>query len=115
MMHIIGIICILGVDIFLFKNIEFGFKKLVVRAFITICMTIILLTNYYLKMIPDEILYCLWYIIGYTATSCAFQIFLIMKSKNDNKDEFVEREREQELEDHEKEENSQEKEEVKPQ
>jgi hypothetical protein len=90
---IVGIIYILGTyffDILLFKNIEFGFKKLVVRAFTTIFIILVLLTNYYLKMIPDEILYFLWYIIGYAVTSCAFQIFLIMKNKNDNNNEFVE-------------------------
>jgi hypothetical protein len=100
-------------DIFLFKNIEFGFKKLVVRGFITIFTISTLLANYYLKIIPDEVMYCFWYWVGYFATSCMFQIFLIIKSKNDNKDEFVKEEPQKE--EPEKEENSQQKEEVKPQ
>ena len=68
-------------DTLLFKNIEFGYKKLAVRGFSVILMISILLINYCFKLLPDELLFGLWYVIGYCLTSCFFQIYLILKSK----------------------------------
>jgi hypothetical protein len=104
-------------DIFLFKNVEFGLKKLVVRGFITIFTTTILLANYYLKIVPDEVIYCFWYWVGYFATSCMFQTFFLLKSKNDNKEEIIEEKPQEEVQQEEQKEEPQEEqdEEVKPQ
>jgi hypothetical protein len=67
-------------DTLLCKNIEFGYKKLAVRGFAVILLSSVLLINYYFKLLPDELIFCSWYIIGYCLTSCFFQIFLIWKS-----------------------------------
>ena len=78
-------------DTLLFKNVEFGYKKLAVRGVMTILMTVILSINYYFKLLPDELMFCLWYIIGYCLTSCFFQAYSIWKSNDQpnepNKDE----------------------------
>ena len=68
-------------DVLLFKSVEFGYKKFAVRGFSVILMISILVINYYFKLLPDELLFCLWYIVGYCLTSCFFQIYLILKSK----------------------------------
>lgn len=69
-------------DTILFKNVEFGYKKLAVRGFSSVFMISLLTMNYKFKMLPDELMYCLWYPIGYCVTSCFFQILLIHKSTN---------------------------------
>ena len=71
-------------DILLCKNVEFGYKKLAVRGLAVFFLGSMLLINYCFKLLPDELIFCLWYIIGYCLTSCFFQIFLILKSKNQN-------------------------------
>ena len=77
-------------DILLCKNVEFGYKKLVVRGFSVIFISLLLVINYCFKLMPDELTFCLWYIIGYCLTSCFFQIFLILKSnKQDNKQDSI--------------------------
>jgi hypothetical protein len=78
--YIFGTYCF---DTLLFKNIEFGYKKFAVRAFAVILAMSILVINYCFKLIPDELIFCLWYIVGYCLTSCFFQILLIFKSKQD--------------------------------
>ena len=64
------------------KHIEFGYKKLFIRAFIIIIITPVLILNNYFHFFPDDLILCIWYIFGYMLTSCIFQIFLIMKSNN---------------------------------
>ena len=64
-------------DTLLFKNVEFGYKKLAVRGFSTTLLILMLVINYCFKLCPDELLFCLWYIIGYCVTSCMFQAYLI--------------------------------------
>jgi hypothetical protein len=76
-------------DTLLFKNVEFGYKKLAVRGVSSVLMISLLTMNYKFKMLPDELMYCLWYPIGYCVTSCFFQIFLIYKSTNATKTESV--------------------------
>ena len=66
------------------KNIEFGYKKLAIRGVSVFVLSSVLLINYCFKLLPDELTFCLWYIIGYCLTSCFFQIFLILKSKKQN-------------------------------
>jgi hypothetical protein len=68
-------------DILLCKNLEFGYKKLAVRALAVFFTASVLLINYCFKLVPDELTFCLWYIIGYSLISCFFQIFFILKSK----------------------------------
>jgi hypothetical protein len=68
-------------DILLCKKLEFGYKKLAVRALGVFFTASVLLINYCFKLVPDELTFCLWYIIGYSLISCFFQIFLILKSK----------------------------------
>jgi len=69
-------------DTFLCKNIEFGYNKLAIRAIAVFFMAFTLLINYCFNLVPYELMFWLWYIIGYCLISCFFQIFLILKSKN---------------------------------
>lgn len=71
------------------KNIEFGYKKLAVRQLAVFSVSSILLINYYFNLLPDELLFGVWYIIGYCLTSCFFQVFLILKQKAQDKQEDV--------------------------
>jgi len=68
-------------DTLLCKNIEYGYKKIAIRGFSAIFIISALLINYWLKYLPDELTFGVWYIIGYCLTSCFFQMFLIWKSK----------------------------------
>jgi hypothetical protein len=68
-------------DIYIFKNIEFDYKKLIVRFFSSLIFFMVFVLNTYIKFCPEEMLFGLWYIIGYCITSCMFQIFLIYTSK----------------------------------
>ena len=67
-------------DTLLFKNVEFGYKKIAVRGFSTIMWILMLVINYCFKLCPDELLFCLWYFIGYCLTSCMFQLYLIKQN-----------------------------------
>ena len=60
--------------ILLSKNIE----KKILEDILEILM------NYFYKLLPDEMVFCLWYFVGYCITSCFFQTFLILKSKKQN-------------------------------
>jgi hypothetical protein len=66
-------------EMLLCKDVEFGYKKLAVRGGAVVLMSLMLLINYCFKLLPEELTFCLWYIIGYCLTSCFFQIFLISK------------------------------------
>ena len=68
-------------DILLCMNVEFSYKKLAVRGLAVFASCSALLINYLFKLVPNELAFCLWYIIGYCLTSCFFQIFLILKSQ----------------------------------
>jgi hypothetical protein len=69
------------------KNIEFGYKKLAIRMGAVVSMSSVLLINYCFNLLPDELLFGLWYIIGYCLTSCFFQVFLILKLNEQDKQE----------------------------
>ena len=69
-------------DIYIFKNIEFDYKKLIVRFFSSLIFFMVFVLNTYIKFCPEEMLFGLWYIIGYCITSCMFQAFLIYTSKS---------------------------------
>ena len=64
------------------KNIEFGYKKLASRGFISISAIIIVWLNSLYMIIPDEFIFYSWYGIGYCITSCIFQIYLIINNKS---------------------------------
>jgi len=66
-------------DIIQFKNIEFGYKKLLIRIFICILSFSSLLINYFYNFVPSEWLYFFIYGIGYLFTSCIFQIILLYR------------------------------------
>jgi len=52
-----------------------------------VSMSSVLLINYCFNLLPDELLFGLWYIIGYCLTSCFFQVFLILKLNEQDKQE----------------------------
>ena len=64
-----------------FKNVEFGYNKLVARGVCTVIMILVLVINYYIKLCPDELLLVLYYSIGYFLTSCMFQVYLLKTVK----------------------------------
>lgn len=69
-------------DIFLCPNtVEFGYTKLAVRFFGSISILLVHLTNYFFHFIPDEELFWLWHIVGYSLTSSCFQLYLIRDSE----------------------------------
>ena len=70
-------------DILLCNKVEFGYKKLAIRGFSVVILSLVLLINYLFKFLPSELTFGLWYIIGYCLTSSFFQMFLILKSKQD--------------------------------
>ena len=85
-------------DVLLCKNVEFGYNKLAVRGVAVVCMSLIPLINYYFKLMPDEFIFGLWYIIGYCLTSCFFQIFLILKSrKQDDKQDDKQHDKQEQI------------------
>ena len=69
------------IDTYIPKKIEFGYKKLADRFFLAIITILILVYNNYRAFCPDEVLYALWYLVGYFLTSCCFQIYLIINDK----------------------------------
>jgi hypothetical protein len=66
-------------DISQFKNIEFGYKKLLIRFFLSSVLFSALVINYINKIVPNEWLYFFIYFIGYLSTSCIFQVILLYK------------------------------------
>ena len=69
-------------DILLCGNIEFGYKKLVVRLLSSISIILFMTINYYFNIVPHNVIFFVWYIVGYCLTSSFFQIFLILKKQN---------------------------------
>ena len=69
-------------DILLFKHVEFGYKKIVMRFFAVLLMLLVLFKN----ILPDEVGFCFWYVIGYCMTSCIFQMYLIINSRSKEKE-----------------------------
>ena len=81
---IITITYLLGVgfvDNFFLKDVEYGYKKLVFRIINVLIIIALFFYNNYRAFCPDEILYALWYLVGYFLTSCCFQIYLIINDK----------------------------------
>ena len=72
-------------DIYLLRNIEFGYKKLIFRFICVIYFSLSILINNYYNFFPDEELFCIWWIVGYLFTSCIFQIYLIINSRDKSK------------------------------
>jgi hypothetical protein len=66
-------------DITQFKNVEFGYKKLLIRLFVCILSFIAIIINYFNNYVPNEWLYFFIYGIGYLFTSCIFQIILLYR------------------------------------
>ena len=60
-------------------NMEYGYRKLVIRGGAVILSSVLILSNYYLNFCPHTQLFWIWYIIGYCLTSCIFQYLLIHK------------------------------------
>jgi hypothetical protein len=67
-------------DVYLVGDEEFGHKKLIVRSFCAIVSCLMLLCNRYIVIVPYQVLFFMWYAIGYFLTSCCFQIWLIWTS-----------------------------------
>ena len=92
------IVSIYFFDIYLCPNtVEFGYTKLLVRFFGSISALLTLLTNYFYSFYPDEELFWVWHIFGYTITSCCFQLYLIHDSEKE-KEEKEEKEGKEEKE-----------------
>jgi hypothetical protein len=71
-------------------QVEFSKNKLVLRAFSVIFLSIVLLLNYYFNFFSENSdILSLW-ILGYMATSCIFQSFLIYNKKNEPVEKVLE-------------------------
>jgi hypothetical protein len=66
-------------DINQFKKVEFGYKKLLIRFFLSCVLSIAVIINYITNVVPNEWLYFFLYLIGYLFTSCVFQVILLYK------------------------------------
>ena len=67
------------IDVGLCKEVEYGYKKLCIRGTTAIITASLFIANAYVQYLPDEYLYCLWYIVGYCIVSALFQIYFISK------------------------------------
>jgi hypothetical protein len=67
-------------EVGLCKNVEYGYKKLCIRGTSATFFASVLIANAYFQYLPDEYLYCLWYIVGYCVVSFFFQTYLITRS-----------------------------------
>ena len=73
-------------DIFLFKNVEYSYKKLFIRVFAIIFCILFLIVNYLTKFAPyNDIYFYICFIFGYCLTSCFFQIYLLFTDKYQEK------------------------------
>ena len=71
-------------EVCLCKNVEYGYKKLCIRGLSAIVTASVLMANLYVQYVPDEHLYCLWYIVGYCTVSTVFQTYLMSTAKDCN-------------------------------
>jgi len=95
--NIIILILIYLFDIYFLKNIEFGNKKLLIRFMGVIFPLLALIINYNYHFVQDELIFFLWYLIGYCFVSCIFQIILIKEEeKNKQESKIIEEENKQE-------------------
>lgn len=69
-------------DTYIFKNIEYGYKKLAVRGIASIFFLLVLIINHFYKYLQDKYVSPLCYFLGYCIASCSFQIYLIKKYAN---------------------------------
>ena len=73
-------------DIFLFKNVEYSYKKLFIRGSFLIFCIFFLIINYFIKFAPyNDIYFYICFIFGYCLTSCFFQIYLLFTDKYQEK------------------------------
>lgn len=70
------------VDTYIFKDVEYGYKKLAVRGIVGIFFLQVLIINHFYKYLPDKYVSPLCYFLGYCIASCCFQIYLIKKNAN---------------------------------
>jgi hypothetical protein len=66
-------------DINQFKKVEFGYKKLLIRFFLSCILSCAMIINYLTNIVPNEWLYFFLYLIGYLFVSCIFQVILLYK------------------------------------
>ena len=66
-------------DIIPFKNVEYGYNKLIIRGIGLICYILLLIANYYFSFLEDGLIVFVWYLIGYVLISVIFQYLLCFK------------------------------------
>ena len=76
------LVSIAFIDMYIFKDVEYGYKKLGVRGLVGIFFILMLIVNNFYNYLQDTYLSPIYYFIGYCITSCFFQIYLITKNKN---------------------------------
>jgi hypothetical protein len=64
-------------DVCLFKDVEYGYKKLCIRGTGAAITASVLIANSYFQYLPDEYLFFMWYVVGYYIVSTLFQIYFI--------------------------------------
>jgi hypothetical protein len=67
------------IDVGLCKEVEYGYKKLCIRGTTAAITASVLIANAYVQYLPDEYLFCLWYIVGYCIVSTLFQTYFLLK------------------------------------
>lgn len=89
-LFIFFIICIgQGIaDLSLSSDSEYSYKKLAIRSVGTIFSLLVLFLNHFFKLVKDEVIFWLWYLVGYCFTSCIFQILLLRMNSQEQKDDI---------------------------
>lgn len=69
-------------DLYLIGNIEYSFKKLLVRAWWSFSIFTLVVINHYKHYFSDDIICTILYFMGYFMMSCMFQIYLLTIRNN---------------------------------